>query len=82
MFKILFQHLRGTLTTSFERYLAVANESRYVQILFWLSIMKQKWAQVTRKLSVVEIYEYKNLLCEEHFTSYSVLLFLSNRPSF
>ena len=82
MFKVLFQHLRGTLTTAFERHLAVENGSRYVQILFWVSIMKQKWAQVTEKLSVVQMYEYKNLLCEEHFTYYSILLFLSNRPSF
>ena len=78
MFKVLFQHLRGTLTTAFERHLAVENGSRYVQILFWVSIMKQ----VTEKLSVVQMYEYKNLLCEEHFTYYSILLFLSNRPSF
>ena len=34
MFKVLFQHLRGTLTTAFERHLAVENGSRYVQILF------------------------------------------------
>ena len=82
MFKVLFQHLRGTLTAGFERHLAVENESTYVQILFWVSIMKQKWAQVTGKLSVVQMYEYKNLLCEEYFTYYSILCFLSKRPSF
>ena len=54
-----FLHLRGTLTTAFQRYLQLRIlwkwiNITYVLILLWVNIMKRKWAKVPRKLSVVQ----------------------------
>ena len=63
MFEVLFQHLRGTLTTALERHLAVedfrAMDSSLVCISLvnnssLVNIMKQKWANVAEKISVVQ----------------------------
>ena len=87
MFKVLPQQLRGTLTTAFERYFTVEDLRTWINI--HTNSFLNKYHEMKMGEGAVEIISCTNIracslknIASGHFTSYCILLCLSNKPSF
>ena len=80
-FITFIRHIENGISKIPCRWRFYGNGSTYVLILPWANIIKQKWANVSKKLSVIQKPE--PVLWRTFHLLYScILLFLSSKPRF